>query len=85
VRHDARRADHIDIEITGRLNSLLGEKAFPNRVGRLGGSGGGIRTPDTQIKNGTAERSWLQRTRYPIFRGLQASIHVPNGRTGGRR
>jgi site-specific DNA recombinase len=42
VQHDDGQPDKIRIEITGRLNSLLGDKAFPNRVGRLGGSGGGI-------------------------------------------
>jgi site-specific DNA recombinase len=42
VQHDDSQPEKIRIEITGRLNSLLGEKAFPNRVGRLGGSGGGI-------------------------------------------
>jgi len=40
VRHDAMLPDKIHIEIRGRLNSLLGDKAFPNRVGRIGGSGG---------------------------------------------
>jgi hypothetical protein len=42
VRHDDSHPDKIRIEVTGRLNSLLGEAAFPNRVGRLDGSGGGI-------------------------------------------
>jgi site-specific DNA recombinase len=42
VRHKAGCPENIEIEITARLNSLLGEKAFPNRVGRLGGSGGAI-------------------------------------------
>jgi len=42
VRHKAECPENIEIEITGRLNSLLGDKAFPNRVGRLGGSGGGL-------------------------------------------
>jgi len=33
VRHKAECPGNIEIEITGRLNSLLGDKAFPNRVG----------------------------------------------------
>lgn len=42
VRHKAGCPENIEIEITGRLNYLLGEKAFPSRIGRLGGSGGAI-------------------------------------------
>ncbi len=42
VRRDAAQPDKIYIEVTGRLNNLLGDKAFPNRVGRLDGSGGAI-------------------------------------------
>jgi hypothetical protein len=42
VRHKTGCPENVEIEITGRLNSLLGDKAFPNRVGRIGGSGGGI-------------------------------------------
>jgi hypothetical protein len=39
VRRDDSRPDGFRIEVIGRLNALLGEKAFPN-VGGLGGSGG---------------------------------------------
>jgi len=42
VRHDANAPQGTHIEITGRLNSLLGDKAFPNNVGRIGGSGGAL-------------------------------------------
>ncbi len=40
VRHKTGSPGNVEIEITGRLNSLLGDKAFPNNVGRIGGSGG---------------------------------------------
>ena len=40
VRHDANAPQGIHIEVTGRLNCLLGDKAFPKNVGRIGGSGG---------------------------------------------
>jgi hypothetical protein len=29
VRHDAKAPQGVQIEVTGRLNSLLGDKAFP--------------------------------------------------------
>lgn len=33
VEHDAAAPDNVHIEITARLNSRLGDNAFPNRVG----------------------------------------------------
>ncbi len=36
VQHDATSPDNVRIEITGRLNSLLGDNAFPNHVGGKG-------------------------------------------------
>lgn len=42
VRHEAGSPENVGTEITGRLNALLGDKAFPNNVGRIGGSGGYI-------------------------------------------
>jgi hypothetical protein len=42
VRHDTNAPQGVHIEVTGRLNSLLRDKAFPNRVGGIGGSGGAI-------------------------------------------
>jgi len=40
VRHSPGCPENVEIEITGRLNSLLGDKAFPNGVRGIGGSGG---------------------------------------------
>jgi hypothetical protein len=40
VRHKTGCPGNVEIEITGRLNSLLGDKAFPNGVRGIGGSGG---------------------------------------------
>jgi site-specific DNA recombinase len=39
VRRDCSRKGGIEIIIAGRLNALLGEKAFPHRCVRIGGSG----------------------------------------------
>lgn len=33
VEHDAAAPDNVHIEIAARLNSLLGDNAFPNRAG----------------------------------------------------
>ena len=82
VSRPKQRPDAIEIEITGRLNVLLGENAFPNnafpnRAGRVVGSGGAIRTPDTQIRNWMAERSRLLRTRHAVISG-QSRIQVPH-------
>jgi DNA invertase Pin-like site-specific DNA recombinase len=42
VQHDVTAPDNLHIDITGRLNNLLGDNAFPNRVGGKRSSGGGI-------------------------------------------
>jgi hypothetical protein len=44
VRRDPNDPGAVQIEITGRLERLLGEKVFPRRrsVGGTSGSGGGI-------------------------------------------
>ncbi len=44
VRRDPNQPEKLQIEITGRLDRLLGEAAFPSRrsVGGINGSGGGI-------------------------------------------
>ena len=47
VSRPKQRPDAMEIEITGRLNVLLGENAFPNnafpnRIGRVVGSGGAL-------------------------------------------
>jgi site-specific DNA recombinase len=48
VYRDDSRAGGVQVEITGRLNALLGDQAFPNgirAVGGFGGGGGGGRAP----------------------------------------
>jgi site-specific DNA recombinase len=42
IRRDPTRKGGIELTITGRLNALLGEKAFPHGCVRNGGSGGRI-------------------------------------------
>jgi hypothetical protein len=42
IRRDPTREGGIELTITGRLNALLGEKAFPHGGVRNGGSGGRI-------------------------------------------
>jgi site-specific DNA recombinase len=42
VRRDRSRKGCVEITIAGRLNALLGEKAFPNGCVRIDGSGGRI-------------------------------------------
>jgi hypothetical protein len=59
VQHDDGQPDKIRIEITGRLNSLLGENAFPNRVGRLGGSGGPL--------HASSPHCFSMEIRFPFF------------------
>ena len=51
VFRDRERPGGVAVEIAGRLNALLGEEAYPNRVRGVwkGGSGGGTRTPDPRI------------------------------------
>jgi len=38
VFRDPSRAGGVEVEIAGRLNALLGEKAYPNRVRECGES-----------------------------------------------
>jgi len=42
VQDNPNCSDNVEIEITGRLNALLGEQAYPNGVGRIGDSVGSL-------------------------------------------
>jgi len=64
------------ITIAGRLAVLVGADLFPHARGDIGGSGGPLRTPDTRIKSWMAEGIRLHRTRYTLFRKVEAQISV---------
>jgi site-specific DNA recombinase len=52
VFRDLARPGGVTVEIAGRLNALLGEQAYPNRVRGVWGkmvAGEGLATPDPRI------------------------------------
>jgi hypothetical protein len=88
VFRDHSRLGGVTVEIAGRLNALLGEQAFPNRVRGVWGkmvAEEGFEPPTHRLRIGWPNDPGCSERESSISRASSVDPRVLNGRIGGRR